>query len=1327
MPQNPQEGYLTDEAGRKKGAPPERIPGKPEVSREINKRRCLYMSSKSYVAFTYDPHEYVKNLVREYKSINNFLKSNEYKVFRGLVKVGILSQMGQFKDEYVALIEKTLDYIFRKAEGKDAPKIEFPPFWRTAFYIYTHYYETSILGKEAYFKKRNSAFLPPEESYFHSSTFSPRWGPQSVKFNIHEEIDKRIEGNYDPEILLSHFIEVINKEDEDPFNPSRTVLFHRHDSDKEDKIKALLKGEVFSSSEIKLGKELWLSIFKTYVYGTELFLWEELTEGIVDRFFQEVIAHSGASEKDKEIVEKSNLSRILAAQMLYSSYASFHDNSYLPSNDTKNVFFPAFSYLFKPINFELPIIAKAHAINYEALLNLTYNFLNDHLGLYVMPNFSRLPLNSINELTFRTAIASLKTAYTFLFQNTPAEELLKEYKTTLEVLKKVPAFGAFFDSENKDVIEGYPAQDLEQSKLLTSLEAFLKTTDPDENTGDSSTWFGRVKGDRKTLGSLVMAETGAYFKAVENIAKFYEGECDFEKDFVEEAKKFFEEKIPKTEPITIDSAQLLKEVSQTPTDFELFNNILSSFESKLTENFPGTPDKNETEQENTEADKQTSRPINSLHELKKALEDYALFIIDTPFEGRKNKREELERRIHKGKYQTVLKDLKKIFNLSNYERDIVYLLTAVSYSGKVVAKISKFVDNKFPEIRIFRPFHVEFGSLSLTVLLEIVGKSELNQEIEHKIYLSMLPKGKLVKYRIITLREGIFDSLLRDMSSLLHQTVSLDPVFFQQALGFPIKYSDLTSSESLNLYKPSVSLEDVVLPEEIIETVVKAANVYKNSRKYIKKNRRFLSPGLVMYFEGPSGVGKTLLANAIANHLNMNILLATLNRGHSFSYREEGAYIKQLFKEALLNNAILFFDEWAYPHDAWRSPESTMGVLRQMLDIYPGIVIFASNESPPTSDEPFLRRIHYHIVFPRPSKKERKKIWQIHFEKLKEELPIEVNIDVDLDIIAEAYEISGGNIRNIVSRIGRIITEEFTLNTDRKAYTITTQDVLEIAKEMLGSGIYNPITRKEDRLTLDSLILPEDVFRDIKGILRLITSGVTMKDIGLPVPYYGTKAGLKLLFYGAPGTGKTLTAKALANESGKSLKILDISSILSFLVGGTSRNIKEFFRTTNPNTHIILIDDGEGLLARRTKVTYSTDRYANIDTVVMMKEIEEFPGVVIVTSNFIGEIDDAVLRRFYKAIEFPAPTPELREKIWEKHMPSGVEIADDVNIKFLAEKYELTGARIANAVLIAVREALIEGRKVVTMEDFERAAAYMYKVSTENERKAFKRLKKIGF
>jgi AAA+ superfamily predicted ATPase len=175
------------------------------------------------------------------------------------------------------------------------------------------------------------------------------------------------------------------------------------------------------------------------------------------------------------------------------------------------------------------------------------------------------------------------------------------------------------------------------------------------------------------------------------------------------------------------------------------------------------------------------------------------------------------------------------------------------------------------------------------------------------------------------------------------------------------------------------------------------------------------------------------------------------------------------------------------------------------------------------------------------------------------------------------------------------------------------------------------------------------------------------------------KAGYKALFYGPPGTGKTFTATLLGKHFDMDVFRIDLSQVVSKYIGETEKNLEKIFQKAEDKNWILFFDEADALFGKRTSVSSAHDRYANQETSYLLQRIEDFSGLVILSSNNKANIDPAFLRRFNAIVHFPLPDVNERLHLWQIYLPQNHKLTT-AEITSLAGKYEVTGATVLNAI-----------------------------------------------
>ena len=251
-----------------------------------------------------------------------------------------------------------------------------------------------------------------------------------------------------------------------------------------------------------------------------------------------------------------------------------------------------------------------------------------------------------------------------------------------------------------------------------------------------------------------------------------------------------------------------------------------------------------------------------------------------------------------------------------------------------------------------------------------------------------------------------------------------------------------------------------------------------------------------------------------------------------------------------------------------------------------------------------------------------------------------------------------------------------------------------------------PAEHIETEMDWDDLVLPDSTIRQIHEIESWITHNDTLlHEWGMKKKI---KPGCKALFYGPPGTGKTLTATLLGKQTGKDVFRIDLSRVISKYIGETEKNLSRLFDKAENKEWILFFDEADALFGKRTDIRDAHDKYANQEVAYLLQRIENYNGLVILATNQRGNIDPAFARRFQSIVSFPMPRMEERLAIWEKTVPTQLELDKNLDLRTVAERYELSGAAILNVVHYCAIEVLANTSNVLDAELLDTAVQREY-------------------
>ena len=291
---------------------------------------------------------------------------------------------------------------------------------------------------------------------------------------------------------------------------------------------------------------------------------------------------------------------------------------------------------------------------------------------------------------------------------------------------------------------------------------------------------------------------------------------------------------------------------------------------------------------------------------------------------------------------------------------------------------------------------------------------------------------------------------------------------------------------------------------------------------------------------------------------------------------------------------------------------------------------------------------------------------------------------------------------------------------DQAAQLATTYAALEGRKQIIMADVRRA-ARSISRERLDSLAArldeggnwahlmvtasTENDLRSLEQRCRHREQLATVLGNGMPG---GLNRGVRALFEGPSGTGKTLAARILATELGLDVYRVDLAAVVNKYIGETEKNLSRVLTRAEDVDVLLLLDEGDALMTRRTEVKSAHDRYANLETNYLLQRLETYTGIVIVTTNASNAIDSAFRRRMDVVVKFHLPNAEERWRLWQLHLPEQHAI-DAAALEQIALAFALTGGQIRNAAVHATLLAVGRTEERITVDDLKGAIHVEYR------------------
>ena len=480
-----------------------------------------------------------------------------------------------------------------------------------------------------------------------------------------------------------------------------------------------------------------------------------------------------------------------------------------------------------------------------------------------------------------------------------------------------------------------------------------------------------------------------------------------------------------------------------------------------------------------------------------------------------------------------------------------------------------------------------------------------------------------------------------------------------------------------------------------------------------------IDPPKGVLLHGPPGTGKTMIAKAVATETNAHFTSINGPEIISKYYGESEKQLREIFDEAANNApAIVFVDEIdsICPKREDVSGEVERRVVAQMLTLMDGmqgrdnvIVIGATNRR--DAMDPALRRpgrFDREIEIGVPDRDGRKEILDVHTRQM----PIADDFDVDW-VLENSYGFVGADLAALVRESAMKALRRYLPEIDLEEETIP-PEVLE--KMEVNMDDFRVAIREIEPSALREIYveIPDVSWESVGGLTEIKDRLKESVEWPLTKPelfeHFGIKPPRGIVLFGAPGTGKTLLAKAIANEAKANFISIKGPEMISKWVGESEKAIREIFKKAKQSApSIIFLDEFESIAGMRSSNSQSggsdvSNRVVN-QLLASMDGVESLDGVIIVAATNRPEmIDPALLRsgRFERVLHVPPPDKPAREVIMEIHA-SGMPLSKFSMKDVLGGMEGFTGADIEAVCREAALIAMRAGKKKVTKGHFEDA------------------------
>lgn len=633
------------------------------------------------------------------------------------------------------------------------------------------------------------------------------------------------------------------------------------------------------------------------------------------------------------------------------------------------------------------------------------------------------------------------------------------------------------------------------------------------------------------------------------------------------------------------------------------------------------------------------------------------------------------------------------FNLNRVEADLLRMAVAVELSPSIADTFARLQGDR----RLRRP--------QIALALRLI---EPEPTVRNALIPLLHQASPLRFHRLIELSPP-----WRDRQPLFTELeIALPAVLLQHLAG--ARAVDPDYALALSLIQPQARMEALSLPDDTRAALTALSALGAGDPGASGHIGPRGAERLLLYLSGAYGTGKRSAAEVLARAWGLSVMQIDLRKMTDEDLRDTPV-LRIALRDARRLSAVPLFlhaerlSDKEGGEDGRRPDPMRLERFLVTLEDFPGPVIL-SGAKPVAADARWSRRQPIALRFTPPTTDaEREGLWW----RALSSTPGEIERDT-VHMLSMQFHFSPGQIRDAVSAARGLAAAR-----DPNHPLIDDADLRAGCLAQLRHDLESLSRKSRTLFGWDDLILPEETKRQLRMFESFIRNQEKVYEEWGMGRKLSTGRGLKALFYGASGTGKTMAATVIAATLGIDLFKVDLSTLVSKWVGETEKNLDRIFTEAEKSHAIILFDEADSLFGKRGSVEKGTDRYSNMEVNYLLQRFEEYDGVVILTSNFPRGIDDAFSRRMHFMINFPTPEEEMRLKLWKSMIPPELPLDEEVDLERLATQFDLSGGNIKNIVLGASFIAA-ENQQPVTMLDLMRAIQWEYqKIGRTSSRSEF--------
>ena len=450
----------------------------------------------------------------------------------------------------------------------------------------------------------------------------------------------------------------------------------------------------------------------------------------------------------------------------------------------------------------------------------------------------------------------------------------------------------------------------------------------------------------------------------------------------------------------------------------------------------------------------------------------------------------------------------------------------------------------------------------------------------------------------------------------------------------------------------------------------------------------------IFSYYGDEGSGRKFFIKHFCRKNGMGAIAIDCKKLFEYDFSFVQRALWAVTRECILANAACCMEELSYREEEKEKFFGYMDLAFAKLTDH-NILVFALSKEKINFKE-ITKQEYTQLELPTPSNQERENCWS-YFAK---EYALEDK--VSLAEMATKFLFTPGKIKAALHTARSYATMERNI-------VIPRDTLFKGCNNQMSSELTQKATRVDAKFGFEDIVMNHDQRTTLEHAIDQMNFRKQVYDNWDYNKKYPYGRGLSILLFGAPGTGKSMCAQVIAHELNLELYRVDLSKVIDKYVGETEKSISMIFREAKKCNVVLFFDECDTLFAKRSDDGGSNQASNNNKTALLLQEVEAYDGVSVLATNYKHNIDPAFFRRMKYIVEFQFPDADTREMLWKTTIPKGTPLGEDVDIRFLAEKFEFVGGNIKNCILNAAFLAAADGDgKEVGMKHYLQAIRYEF-------------------